>query len=411
MKVVHVVPHYQHGLGYEENHLGFAQAELGAQVSIVTSTELPHQWSGYVQDAAARKGQTGVEIDRGVTIRRLPPALQVRSRSQLLLRRLGETIKNESPDIIHLHAPVGVLTLQALKHARAQGLPAVIDSHINYFNLRPFNVVKRAYYQSFARVLLPYYRSVVKRFLPHTPDAETVLAKVLRIDSGLVTQTSLGADVSVHRFRPDARKWIAEEMGIGPGRKIVLFAGRVTPPKDIEVLVSACNTLWERHDLHVLLVGPVEESYRKALTTVCDPNHVHRLHFVGMKPNSRMSEYYSAADVGVWPGDPAVSILEAMACSLPVVLCRSDTTRHLITRDNGLPFDRGEPSALAAAVSEVLSDEGQRERMSGNSRSLAEAVFDWRVVANRTNQVYDEVLRRIDHNIPTIWESSFANAA
>ncbi|MDP6512977.1 MAG: glycosyltransferase family 4 protein [SAR202 cluster bacterium] len=411
MKVVHVVPHYQEGLGYEENHLGFQQAALGAEVTIVTSTELPHQWAAYSGNGNAPKAEAGVHTDRGVKIRRLSPAIEVRSRSQLLLKELGAIFADEFPDILHLHAPVGVLTLQSLKHARAQKLPVVIDSHINYFNLRPFDTKKRAYYQAFSRLALPYYGSVVKRYLPHTPDAETVLNRVLNVDDRLVTQTSLGADATMFKFDPGARSKITRALGVNSDAKLVLFAGRITPPKDIDVLISAVNNLWQEFNLHLLLVGPVDDEYKQKLVRICDPAGSRRLHFQGMTPNDEMAGYFSAADVGVWPGDPAVSILEAMACSLPLILSASDTTRHLITGGNGVPFPRGDIKALTSALSHILSDDTRRNDMAGNSRALAENVFDWRVVARRTNQVYEEILLGTDRHIPPIWDSRLSGVA
>lgn len=411
MKVVHVAPHYQDGLGYEENHLGFQQAALGVDVTIVTSTELPHQWAAYSSNSVAPKAEPGIVVDRGVKIRRLLPAIEVRSRSQLFLKRLGAIFSDEFPDILHLHAPVGALTLQSLKHARAQKLPVVIDSHINYFNLRPFDVKKRAYYQAFSRLILPYYGSVIRRFLPHTPDAETVLNRVLKVDERLVTQTSLGADASDFRFDPEARAMIASRLGINSGAKIALFVGRITPPKDIEVFISACNNLWSELDLHLLLIGPIDDDYKQKLERVCKPEFSNLIHFLGMTPNVEMPGYFSAADVGVWPGDPAVSILEGMACNLPLILSASDTTRHLIAAENGISFSRDNVTELTSALSLVLTDETRRGNMAKNSRVLAENVFDWQVVAQRTNQVYEEVLLGVDRHIPPIWDSQVSGGA
>ena len=411
MKVLHVVPHYQGGLGYEENHLGFAQATLGVEVTIVTSTGLPHQWAAYSNNGVESTSNAGTVIDRGVTIRRLLPTIEVQSRSQLILKGLGTVFEDEFPDVLHLHAPVGGLTVQSLRFARTQSIPVVIDSHINYFNLRPFNMKKRVYYQAFARLILPLYRSVIKRFLPHTPDAETVLDRVLKIDSNIVTQTSLGADAAEFRFDSEARTRVTADLEIDPSAKLVLFAGRITPPKDIDVLIAACNTLWDKLDFHLLLVGPIDEEYKNQLAQQCDPTHSNRIHFLGMTPNDEMPGFFSAADVGVWPGDPAVSILEAMACSLPLILSASDTTRHLIIGDNGIPFSRRNSSELASALSLVLSDVDRRNSMSENSRLLAENVFDWKVVAKRTNQVYEEILQGTDQHIPPIWDSRFSSVA
>ena len=89
--------------------------------------------------------------NRGVRIHRLEAGLRARANSQVLLRGLKDTLRNIRPDILHIHGPVGLLFIQALLAARSLGIPAVVDNHLCYFNLRPYDLKKRIYYRSLFR--------------------------------------------------------------------------------------------------------------------------------------------------------------------------------------------------------------------------------------------------------------------
>ena len=100
--------------------------------------------------------------DRGATIHRLPAGFRARKGSQVALRGLKDTLRRIRPDILHVHGPVGALFVQALVTARSLDLPAVVDNHLCYFNLRPYHRAKRTYYRAlFRRAILPRFGSAI----------------------------------------------------------------------------------------------------------------------------------------------------------------------------------------------------------------------------------------------------------
>ena len=120
--------------------------------------------------------------DRGVRIRRLKTGFSARSNSQVALRGLQETLRHIRPDILHIHGPVGTLCVQALLVARSLDIPAVVDNHLCYFNLRPYDLKKRIYYRTlFRRVILPRFKSAIGRCIPLMPDSEAILHNELGI--------------------------------------------------------------------------------------------------------------------------------------------------------------------------------------------------------------------------------------
>ena len=405
MRVAHIIGRYMEGLGYEENYLGFFQASLGAEVSIVTSTMYPVGLRAVADpDRLPDDAEPGVRVDRGVEIHRVKPGFQARGGTQIVLRGLRGTLKAIGPDILHVHGPVGILTAQALVAAKSLDIPVVIDNHLCYFNLAPYGLVKRLYYHAFGRTVLRRYSSIIRRYLPLTRDCEEVLHAELGVPVERMTHTTLGADTDVFDFRPSAREQVRQSLGIPTDAPVVAFAGRISSGKEVEVLVAAWSRLARKHGAYLALIGSLTESMRGFLATPVDETLKGMLKITGHVPHSELPDYLSACDIGVWPGDPGVSVIEAMACHLAIVCTDPGAVGHLVAYGNGGLFARGDGDELVSMLDAILGNRGRLEFMRQESRRLAEDVFDWRVVAARTNSVYDAALLGKEPSLPAIWE-------
>ena len=87
--------------------------------------------------------------------------------------------------------------------------------------------------------------------------------------------------------------------------------------------------------------------------------------------------------------------LEAMAHRRAVVATRAGgLPDKVIPGSNGWLVQPGNAEALAGAIREAVSDRGRLQTMGGASRELVEKEFSWRAAADRTMDVYRELLAR-----------------
>ena len=76
-------------------------------------------------------------------------------------------------------------------------------------------------------------------------------------------------------------------------------------------------------------------------------------------------------------------VLEAMACSLPVIASNVPGNNELVVHgETGLLFDLDEPSSFVRALTQ-LRDNDLRLRMGERGRTRALAAFSWASVAER----------------------------
>ena len=411
MRVAHVIGSYREGFGYEENHLPYFQTLAGAEVSLVTSVLPPGERRLTAETAPSNGSETPAPYeDREVTIHRLPAGFRARKNSQIALRGLKDTLRRIRPDILHVHGPVGALFVQAILTARSLDLPAVVDNHLCYFNLRPYHLAKRTYYRSlFRRVLLPRFGSAIGRYIPLMPDSEAVLHNELGVPYGRITHSSLGADTHTFRYDADARGETRERLGIPADAPVIAFCGRIRPGKDIDVLVSAWERIADRHGARLLVIGPTTDGLEGSPLSPVEGRHREMVTITGHVPNAELPAYLSAVDIGVWPGDPGIATIEAMACGLAIVHTNPWYVARMSEYGNGEVFQRGDAAHLAQTLESILQDRDRLDRMRSQSRRLAKDVFDWRVVAARTNAIYDEVIDGRTSAMPDLWQRGSPN--
>lgn len=188
---------------------------------------------------------------------------------------------------------------------------------------------------------------------------------------------------------------------IPPGKKVVLYAGRMSPEKGPLKLVKAFLALLEqRRDVFLVLAGEFsgrEESdrtaYGAAIKSECAKIQDHCVILGDIAPQS-MQEVYAIADLVVMPSvfsEPfGMVAIEAMAAGVPVLAARKGGLMEIIEdRVTGIFIrDEDQPRAFANQISEILDDEELIARVQQNARRYVEPRFRWEMVAERIEAAY-----------------------
>ena len=187
-----------------------------------------------------------------------------------------------------------------------------------------------------------------------------------------------GIDLS--RFAPNGLPGIARF-------KLVCVA-RLVEKKGLPVLIEACQMLKDRgFSFQCDIIG--KGRMRSPLTSMIKEMGLEsQVRLLGPKTQMEVRERYHAAHACVLPcivgsdgnreGLP-VSIVEALACGLPVVSTPVTGIPEVI-RDgyNGLLVPMGEPLALADAIQSLIDDPALYRRLRGNARASVARDFDRR---------------------------------
>ncbi len=328
----------------------------------------------------------GVEVHRVPVFRRHQEYCTTFEMTTFLLSGAWHSlwhVREFRPDIVHIFfgvpdGPIGWL----LK--RVYGLPYIIS-------LRgadvPSDEVKR-----FAKqytVLRPFIRRLWRDANALVAVSNGLRGHAQQLTPDLPIQVISNA-IDLSQFTPSR-----QQETDGPTR--LLYVGRFSKPKNVETLIEAADLLSRTDvgDFELELVGNGEQ--RPILEHLVSERGMGRLvRFSGWVPRDIIADCYRHADVFVtattWEGMPN-TVLEAMACGLPIVGTRASGLQDLVQESvNGYLVPTRDPTALAEALGLLIENGHERRRMGRQSRKLVERQFAWEQIAAQYVTIYEQVL-------------------
>ena len=146
-----------------------------------------------------------------------------------------------------------------------------------------------------------------------------------------------------------AMQW-RKELGIGDEEIVFLFAGKLEFKKDPLLLINAFKELRQK-EIRLLVVGngALETELKEAAKSD------HRILFLDFQNQQMMPVVYRLANVFVLPSKGpgetwGLSVNEAMACSLPVLVSNKCGCAKDVVSGNGLIFEAGNKNGLVTAL-------------------------------------------------------------
>ena len=158
-----------------------------------------------------------------------------------------------------------------------------------------------------------------------------------------------------------------ERFGAHNGEVRLLYVGRISREKDLDLLAAAYRRLRDEGlpiQLFFVGDGPYSEALAKSLPEAF---------FTGYLRGSELATAYASADVFVFPSTTDTFgnvILEAQACGLPVVVSDSGGPKELVQPEaNGLITRSHDVEDLACAIRALVTNRAMRERMGKFARN------------------------------------------
>ena len=210
--------------------------------------------------------------------------------------------------------------------------------------------------------------NVIIRYLANKAQAIVCVSK--RLSRGISEVTGnmdgisimpMGVDTKTFVFNENERKKYQDKLETG-GFPLLLFVGKLSPKKGVDVLVSAVSKLNdEKISLAIAGDGELMPDLKKL---VGDLGVEDRVTFLGAVPNSEIASLYSAADVVVVPsivdekgeteGMPVV-ILEALAAGRKVIATTCCSVPDNLIGKGVTEISPADPDLLASKIENVLA--------------------------------------------------------
>lgn len=188
-----------------------------------------------------------------------------------------------------------------------------------------------------------------------------------------------GIDLDTFRLRPSTLD-LRDRLGWGRAR-IFLSTRSWEPLYRLDVLVAAFNVVAGLVDDACLLLLGDGSAAPQIRRVIAEGRHPDRVHVAGQVPHTLLPEYYNLADAYVSTAGSdgtSISLLEAMACGLPVIVSDTPGNREwVVPGENGWLFEPGNSEALTTAMLASLDPSAPLVQMREANVAIARKHADW----------------------------------
>ena len=311
-----------------------------------------------------------------------------------LFRLLSRVIKREKIDIIHAHnyegALIGVMAKWITRRPLLyNAVNLMSDELAGYRFIRPPSLAR-----AIARGL--------DWFVPIFPDHITAVSPELKrwfVNRGIAERKvdMIPAGIVPEMFdNPDPEK-IRRRHQID-GRAIVMYTGVLNAFQRIDYLLRAFAVVSKQlPDARLVMVSPlVSESHEKEHKEAAERLGISdSIMWIAPHSLEDLPNYLALADVTVisrpdCPGHP-VKLLNYMLAGKPIV-CFEGAAKGLRHLHDALIVRDHDCEALGNGIVTLLKDRELAVRLGANAHATVLANFDWRIICQRIERIYDGLL-------------------
>jgi glycosyltransferase involved in cell wall biosynthesis len=293
-------------------------------------------------------------------------------------------------DILHLHGVWDSILKLAVTVADELGIPYVIAPH---GMLDPWSLGQKSLKKKL--VLALGYRGMLNRasFLHLlNPDEEQRLGPLGLTASVEIVPNGIAPDEFAALPAGGEFRAMHPEIDDAP---YILFLGRLHHKKGLDILAGAFATVAEkRGDARLVVAGHDEGARGEFENLIADAGLQGRVHLVGpVSGREKLAAFVDAACFCLPSRQEgfSIAILEAMACSRPVVISAECHFPEAAEQNAGMVVPLG-ATAFADAMLAILSDPQLGSRMGHAGRAMVIDRFTWARTAGRVIAAYERHL-------------------
>jgi glycosyltransferase involved in cell wall biosynthesis len=254
----------------------------------------------------------------------------------------------------------------------------------------PISLWNKAWIANFIARMIPgrFASYFVKRCYAATDDCAEVVIRFYGMPKNKVVVVPLGVDTE--NFYPprtdeDAaqRAGLRRKWGFSEHEIVCIYTGQFTAAKNPLLLARAVTFLRAAGlPVRALFIGNGPQHTELAASDGCV--------VLPFKPHRELPAYYRAADVGVWPTQESMSMLDAAACGLPILVNDTLLAKERI-EGNGITYRLNDAQDLADKLRLLCRPEYAHQLGSIGARRMAD-LFSWNSIARRRLADYEAAI-------------------
>lgn len=312
-------------------------------------------------------------------------------------KRVYSILKNEKIDIIQIQNPISLLSRTVIKVAKELNIPVVMGFHFQAETITkslPILDTEKINHFLFKILSLGFLKSDIvvapSKFGAKTLKKYQPSLRIVVISNG----------VNLKQFFPKKTDMFKKKNGLY-GKEIVLYVGRLSPEKNVRILIDCIPLIIKKvENIRLLIVGhgPLKDNLIKYTKKLGVKKYVT---FTGKISEKKLCCIYNSCSLFVLPSIvelQGIVVLEAMACGKPIIVAKSKTSaapEFVKEGVNGFIFNPDDKNDLANKILKIITNKNLKLNMGKMSLKLVKK-HNIENSTNKLEKVYSNLLRNIE---------------
>ncbi len=243
------------------------------------------------------------------------------------------------------------------------------------------NYIYRKLYQSIDKMVFVSHRAY-DEWMNH--------AKGFNHDKACIIRDSV-IDNPLASPAPDIRR----KFNIPDDKTLIMFHGRLTPEKGVDILLKA-TTMLDKDKFHLVVIGQGKPKFMTQLKSFIVENQLlQNVSLVGFQED--MAHIIQQCDMGVLPSvEPealGIANLEYMMQGKPHITTNNGAqVEYVADQRNAILVPPSEPQALAQAITALLDNPDKRQQMGLQAKDDFERTLNYDIFYDKMTTLYNELL-------------------
>lgn len=394
LKIVYVFNGFSEKMGYTSNCLPKAMAALGHEVHVIApNVQVYYNAPFYKETYEEFLGPPITELETkeldGFTLHRLQ---HKNFKTEVDIEGLKEKIKELKPDVVHTFHLNSIITIKLAWYKLLYGYKFFTGNHVvlsvfplhnQWDSIGPIARLKWTIKHRFSGRLISMLAS---KCYPATIDAKLIATKYYGVPESKCIIAPIG--VSTDLFTPERNKdsdKFRQKFGFEAEDIVCVYTGRFTEGKNPLILAKAIDVLAKKNSkIKGLFIGTGEQENQILECKNCS--------VAPFMPSDELPLIYQNAQLGVWPREESMSMLDAISTGLPIIVSDQMKAKERID-GNGLTYIEKDSEDLAKQIEKILSNEQMYQEFSDHGAKKIEENYSWNSIAKARTKNYQDALQ------------------
>ena len=386
MKIVHLCLgcFFPDNYSYQENMLPKFHQQLGYDVEVIASL-VTFDENG--QGTFLEKGSS-YRNEYGIPVTRLDNKKPIRLYRKLK-RYIGtyEALEKAKPDILFIHGcqfmDMDIVVRYLKQHS---GVRVYVDNHADFSNsgtnFLSKTILHKKLWRHTAKIIEPY----TIKFYGVLPARVDWLVDMYHLPKEKCELLVMGADDDkIEEAKANnARETIRKKYHIADDDFLIMTGGKIDAFKTQTLQLMEAVGRLSYPKVKLIVFGSVIPELKEKVLSLCDGT---KIQYIGWVKSDESYNYWSAADLAVFPGRHSVFWEQVAGMGIPMICRYWNGTTHIDVGGNVLFLQEDSSDAIEKLLRQVTGDRTYYEKMLSASRKQAKNIFSYREISKRAIEV------------------------